>query len=177
MTWWWPNDGWMKKWMKLICPDANSGPSEQKLKFVNLGHVEEISFVTVPFCKRQICVFGFVCMSDAFFCETVWPFVCISSPLRTRWEKGWFLRPPQPARDSRTTPRPTQTPPIIHPVNREGLHVLKQPGRWPFKPNVSYLKAFWMKNCNVKMLQEPRTAPPGWVLTIYNSIRHPDVRL
>ena len=94
MTWWWPNDGWMKKLMKLICPDANSGPSEQKLKFVNLGHVEEISFVTVPFCKRQICVFGFVCMSDAFFVK-LFDRLCASvHPWGHGERRGGFFDPP-----------------------------------------------------------------------------------
>ena len=114
------------------------------VQILNLEHVEE-SLVSIPFCKCKICVFGFLYEWCYFHCETVWPFVCVSSPLRTRWGRGWFRRPPQAAPDSPLTTPPTPTPPpITRPPSREGHPVLKQPGN--LSTTLVCLKAFWMKS-------------------------------
>ena len=114
------------------------------VQILNLEHVEE-NLVSIPFCKCKICVFGFLYEWCYFYCETVWPFVCVSSPLRTRWGRGWFRRPPQAAPGSPHTTPPTPTPPpITRPPSREGHPVLKQPGN--LSTTLVCLKAFWMKS-------------------------------
>ena len=152
-TEWWLNE---KQWRH--CWWSPSSPRVPKRKWsvkdcLNLGHVEE-NFVSVPF-YVILCALLFVHRVMLFYLwNCVWMFVCVSSPLRTRWGRVWCPRPPQPAPDSPTTqaapttppPTPTWSPhPIHRPLSSGGHRAWKQPGNmtWFIKTVLTQHPSDW----------------------------------
>ena len=127
-----------------------------------------------PFVNVKFVCLAF-CMSDAIFIVKPFDRLCVSvHPWGHGEGGGGFVDPPKQLQTLLTPPLQLQhlLPSLAHRAEKDIASWSSQVDK-PFS-KTSVLESFLNAKFDVKLLQEPRTAPPGWVLTIYNSVHRLD---